>query len=203
MNPDFIIRDESELEALFGSPKESVIQKVVSKLDKAMSDFISRSPLVFVASCDQAGLIDVSPKGDAPGFVKIDEGGSLLIPERPGNKLMFGFRNLLRDQRIGLIFVIPDTRETLRIKGTATLSRDPQMLERLSASGKPALLTTHVDIDECFFHCGKAMIRSRLWQPESWKDDELEMVKHFADKHDLSEQEIESGLEQSYRDKLY
>jgi len=203
MNPDFIIRNETELEALFGSPKETVKQKVVSRLDDAMKDFIARSPLVFIASCDRAGLIDVSPKGDAPGFVKINESISLLIPERPGNKLMFGFRNLLRDSRVGLIFVIPDTRETLRIKGTATLSRDPEILKRLSANGKPALLGTHVDIDECFFHCGKAMIRSRLWQPESWNDDECEMVKHFADKHGRSEQEIESGLEQSYRDNLY
>ncbi len=78
-----------------------------------MSEFIARLPIVFIASCDEAGLIDVAPKGDAPGFVKIDDCGCLLIPERPRNKLMFGFRNLLRDPRIGLIFVIPNTSETL------------------------------------------------------------------------------------------
>ena len=203
MNADFIIRDEFELEEMFGLPKETVKQKVVSQLDRAMNDFIARSPLVFIATCDHAGFIDVSPKGDEPGFVKIDASGELLIPERPGNKLMFSFRNLLRNSRIGLIFLIPNTRETLRIKGTASLSRDPKLLDRLSVNGKPALLSTNVEIKECFFHCGKAMIRSKLWKPESWVADAQEMISHFASKHELNEQEIASNVEQSYRDNLY
>jgi len=203
MNEDYVIKDCADLEAMFGSPKETVKQKVVSQLDDAMRDFVARSPLIFIASRDSNGLIDISPKGDAPGFVQVDHEMSILIPERPGNKLMFGFKNLLKDSRIGLIFVIPDTRETLRVKGMATLSRDPELLERLSANGKPALLVTHVAIEECFFHCGKAMIRSNLWKPETWNDDQGEVLRHFANTNQVSEDDVELSLAQSYRDKLY
>jgi len=102
-----------------------------------------------------------------------------------------------------VIFVVPGTRETLRIKGKASLSRDPQLLSSLEAKGKPALLCTHLEVRECFFHCGKAMIRSQLWKPESWEEDEQFMVQHFAKKHNVDEAQIEENLEQSYRDNLY
>ncbi|MFT6407177.1 MAG: PPOX class probable FMN-dependent enzyme [Arenicella sp.] len=203
MNKDYIIQDVAELERLLGSPKESLKQKVVKSLDEAMLSFVQRSPLIFIASFDQNGLPDISPKGDAPGFVKANHDGALLIPERPGNKLMFGFNNILENSKVGLIFVIPDTRETLRVKGKATLSRDPDWLQALSAQGKPALLCTHIEVSECFFHCGKAMIRSELWKTESWKRDEQLMVRHFANKNDIDQLKIENSLEQSYKDNLY
>ena len=203
MKQDYIIQDHAELEALLGAPNDQVKQKVVNRLDEVMASFIARSPLIFIATCDQAGLIDISPKGDAPGFVRVDQAGGLLIPERPGNKLMFGFSNLLKNDKIGLIFVIPDTRETLRVKGRATISRDPELLEALSAKAKPALLCTYVEVQECFFHCGKSMIRSQLWKPESWQQDEHLMVRYFANKNKLDEELIESSLEQSYTDNLY
>ncbi len=203
MSQDYIIQSHAELEALIGSPKELVKQKVVAKLDDSMKSFISRSPMVFIATYDALGLVDISPKGDAPGFVQIDSTGDLLIPERPGNKLMFGFNNILENNSIGIIFVIPDTRETLRVKGKALISRDPKLLDALGAQGKPALLCTRVEVKECFFHCGKAMVRSQLWKPESWNQDERFMVKHFAKKNKVEESDIESGLEQAYRDNLY
>ena len=203
MNQEYVIQDQAELETLLGIPKEVVKQKIVKHLDSAMVSFIARSPLVFISTCDGTGLIDISPKGDAPGFVQVDPAGGLLIPERPGNKLMFGFRNILKNNNIGILFVIPDTRETLRVKGKATISRDPELITALSDKGKPALLCTYVDVNECFFHCGKAMIRSQLWQPESWGEDEQLMVQHFAKKHQISGDQIESDLEQSYRDNLY
>jgi PPOX class probable FMN-dependent enzyme len=203
MKQKYVIQDQAELEALLGAPNKAVAQKVAKKLDSVMSRFIENSPLIYIATSDNAGLIDISPKGDAPGFVHVDQHGSLLIPERPGNKLMFGFRNLLVNKSIGLIFVVPNTRETLRVKGHATISRDPDLLGSLSDKGKPALLCTYVDIQECFFHCGKAMIRSKLWQPESWGLDEHLMAQYFANKHQISKDQIESDLEQSYRDNLY
>lgn len=203
MNKNYIIQDTDELEQLLGHAKELVKQKVVKSLDELMISFIRRSPLIFIASYDQNGLPDISPKGDAPGFVKLTQEGALLIPERPGNKLMFGFNNILENSHVGLIFVIPDTRETLRVKGKATLSRDPDLLQALSAQGKPALLCTHVDVTECFFHCGKAMIRSEVWKPESWKQDEQLMVRHFANKNDVDHGQIEKNLELSYKDNLY
>jgi len=203
MNKEYTIKNQVELEALLGAPKEAIKQKVISGLDSIMKDFVRRSPLVFIATSDKAGKIDISPKGDAPGFVQIDQSGNLLIPERPGNKLMFGFRNLLENSNISLIFVIPNTRETLRVKGNAVLSNDPALLTNLSAQGKVALLCTFVDVTECFFHCGKAMIRSQLWNPESWAQDEQLMATHFANKNKVDKSLVESNLEQSYRDNLY
>jgi len=203
MKQEYIIQDQSELETLLGLPLERVKQKVAAELDQTMIQFIRRSPLILLSSYDAAGMIDVSPKGDAPGFVQVDEAGSLLIPERPGNKLMFGFNNILRNPKVGLIFIIPNTRETLRVKGEALLSRDPSLLDTLGAHGKPALLCTHVAVKECFFHCGKAMIRSKLWQLDAWAEDEKLMVKHFAQKTNAGAEQIEAGLEHSYTDKLY
>lgn len=199
-----MIETQEQLRSIFGEPKESVRQKVVDSLDDAMREFVQRSPLIFLSTSDEQGLPDVSPKGDAPGFVQIDDNGNLLIPDRPGNKLLMGFENILRSPKVGLIFVIPNTRETLRVKGVATLSNAPELLNRLCAKGKPAVLCTIVQVQECFFHCGKAMIRSGLWKPETWPEDEESlMVKSIAKKFSLPEADVDLGLEDSYQNKLY
>ena len=199
-----MIETQEQLRSIFGEPKESVRQKVVDSLDDAMREFVQRSPLIFLSTSDEQGLPDVSPKGDAPGFVHIDDNGNLLIPDRPGNKLLMGFENILRSPKVGLIFVIPNTRETLRVKGVATLSNAPELLNRLSAKGKPAVLCTIVQVQECFFHCGKAMIRSGLWKPETWPEDEESlMVKSIAKEFSLPEADVDLGLEDSYQNKLY
>jgi len=163
-----MIRDVAELEAVTGTPNPFVSRKIVKQLDPLMIAFIQASPLVFVATSDAAGDVDISPKGDPAGFVQVDEQGNLLVPERPGNQLTIGFRNILGNGRIGLIFVAPNQRETLRVKGQATLHRDPEILRKMAVNGKPALLYTYIEVEECFIHCGKAMIRSQLWKPESW-----------------------------------
>ena len=175
MDQQFVISSEQQLADIIGEPHEFIAEKVKTSLDEPMLEYIQRSPLIFLSTLDANGQADVSPKGDAPGFVHIDNAGNLLIPDRPGNKLTFGFKNILNNGNVGLIFVVPTQRETLRIKGRATLSNDPALLEQLSAQGKPALLCTYIEVDECFFHCGKAMIRSRLWQPDRWQqyDDNL------------------------------
>ena len=207
MNDNYRITSEAALKKLLGEPNELAQQKVVSHLDESMVTFIERSPLVFVSTIDDNGHIDSSPKGDPCGFVKIDDKGNLLIPERPGNKLTFGFNNILRNGEIGLIFVVPNMRETLRIKGTATLHNDPELLEQLQANGKPALLCTYVNVKACFFHCGKAMIRSKLWKPETWKTHTESLMSRQisnalnADKE--MESAIEEAIESSYIHKLY
>jgi PPOX class probable FMN-dependent enzyme len=204
---DYIIGSEAELASILGEPSELVRQKVCDRLDEAMCEFIRRSPLVFYATLDPSGLPDVSPKGDAPGFVHVDDQGRLLIPERPGNRLAFGFRNLLRNPAVGLIFVVPTMRETLRIKGRAVVSRDPGLLQRLQARGKPALLCTRVEVTECFFHCGKAMIRSNMWKPENWiaYSDSLivRQVAGLLGGGEAEEQLVDEALAASYRDTLY
>jgi len=207
MNKDYLIQTEDELERVIGPPIERIREKIYSALDDAMIEFIRRSPLMFLSTLDRRGQADVSPKGDSPGFVKVDTNGDLLIPDRPGNRLIFGFRNILRNSNVGAIFVVPNMRETLRIKGRAAISNDPALLGQLSAQGKPALLCTRIAIDECFFHCGKAMIRSNMWKPAAWAGNKQSlMLKSIAKRYDAdakAEQEIEADIEADYRDKLY
>ncbi len=208
MDKQHIIRNESELESVIGQPMD-VRAKIRTQLDEVMKEFIGRSPLVFVSTIDANGHVDVSPKGDPSGFVKIDAAGNLLIPDRPGNRLTFGFRNILRNGQIGLIFVVPNQRETLRVKGIATLHNEPSLLAALQVNGKPALLCTYVEVKECFMHCGKALVRSKLWQPQAWdtSKDSLgarQLAPVFGG--DTSEQAVQKTqelLENAYRDELY
>lgn len=168
MQDEHVIDDIAKMEAIIGTPHDVIRSKIAHKLDDLMIEFITRSPLVFVSTCDPSGEIDVSPKGDPAGFVQVGADGSLSIPERPGNQLAIGFHNILDNGRIGLIFVVPNQRETLRVRGNATLRKDPDVLESMRVDGKPALLYTHVEVTQCFIHCGKAMVRSNLWKPETW-----------------------------------
>ena len=207
MNDKYTITDESQLDAIIGEPMDFVRVKIASHLDEVMKAFIARSPLIFVSTIDTHGHVDVSPKGDPGGFVQVDDRGNLLIPERPGNKLTFGFRNILRNGQIGLIFVVPNQRETLRVKGLASLHNDPELLNLMRVNDKPALLYTYVEVRECFFHCGKALIRSRLWQPEFW-DNTTESLgaRQFSSLSGGSEDAYNTTmerLEKSYRDELY
>ena len=208
MEGKYIIKSESELEAVIGMPM-NVKEKIVPRLDELMKQFIRKSPLVFISTIDANGHLDVSPKGDPCGFVKIDESGNLLIPDRPGNRLTLGFRNILRNGQIGLIFVVPNQRETLRVKGIATLNNDPAILASLQANNKPALLCTYVEVKECFMHCGKAMVRSKVWQPQSWdaSTDSLG-AKQLAPvlgggTDEGSIQKTRDILEKAYTDELY
>ncbi len=207
MQDQYRISSEADLQDVIGEPFDFVAAKIRKTLDEPMSDFIRQAPLVFVSTIDDEGNIDTSPKGDPPGFVQIDDAGKLIIPERPGNRLAFGFKNILRNSRIGLIFVIPKLRETLRVKGRATLHRDPDVLAALEVNKKPALLYTSVEIEECFFHCGKAMIRSKLWKPETWDQPSgSPMVKQFVTAmggDENTEKEFDAALEENYRDELY
>lgn len=164
------ITDIAALEAIVGTPHPLVKRKIAPRLDPLMTEFVQESPLLFVSTRDPDGELDVSPKGDPAGFVHVTEEGDLLIPERPGNQLAIGFRNILDNGTIGLIFVVPNQRETLRVRGTATLHADPSTLQSMQVSGKPALLYTRVQVSQCFIHCGKAMVRSHLWSPQHWPD---------------------------------
>jgi uncharacterized protein len=208
MSHDDRIKNEIELEAVIGPPMD-VKAKIRNQLDDVMKEFISKSPLLFISTIDENGQADISPKGDPCGFVKVNAQGGLLIPERPGNRLTFGFRNILRNGQIGLIFVVPNQRETLRIKGVATLHNDPGTLAELQANGRPALLCTRVEVKECFMHCGKALVRSRLWQSESWDTSTGSLgAKQLAPvfgggQGEDSVRKTQDLLEKAYTDELY
>jgi uncharacterized protein len=154
--------------ALIGEPNPATPLKLLDSLDETSVEFIRRSPFLMLATADSDGHPDVSPKGDLPGFVAIEDSRTLLIPDRRGNRLIFGLQNILANSAVAIIFVIPGTEETLRVRGHAELTADPELLARLSARGRPALLAIRVMVDQCFFHCAKAFKRGRLWEPESW-----------------------------------
>lgn len=164
-----LVESEAQLRALMGDPvAPSVVEKTLTSLDRHCRTFVGRSPFVLISSSDSEGRMDVSPKGDAPGFVKILDEKTLAIPDRPGNQRFDTFRNLFQSPRVGLIFLIPGKRETLRIGGNAQVVRDQELLESLAAKNKVPSLAIVVHVDEAFFHCSKCMIRSRLWQPDHW-----------------------------------
>lgn len=164
-----LVESEAQLRALMGDPvAPPVVEKTLTSLDRHCRTFVGRSPFVLISSSDSEGRMDVSPKGDAPGFVKILDEKTLAIPDRPGNQRFDTFRNLFQSPRVGLIFLIPGKRETLRIGGNAQVVRDQELLESLAAKNKVPSLAIVVHVDEAFFHCSKCMIRSRLWQPDHW-----------------------------------
>jgi PPOX class probable FMN-dependent enzyme len=205
MNGEFMnkhqVRTRQELRELIGEPIDVVKDKKSDRLEDDMKAFISTSSLIFISTIDATGIPDISPKGDPAGFVFIEGDSTIHIPDRPGNRLMYGFNNILDNPSIGVIFVTPNSRETLRIKGKAAIHKDPELLEKMSVNGKPALLSTSIQIEECFFHCGKAMIRSDIWNPESWGErGKSVMVKQMAKKFDADkelEELIESEIEKN------
>ena len=204
---DYRITSIEALRKVVVAPKPSIETKVFDHVDHHASEFIGRAPLCFVATYDAQGNVDVSPKGDAPGFVEVKSPHMLLLPERKGNRLTYGFRNILETGRVGLIFMVPGVREALRVNGKASLTNDPEILARLAAEGKPALLATEVAVDECFFHCGKAFIRSKLWQSDTWATDiEGVIAKQIGSKlalNDTQIKELDAALEANYKDELY
>lgn len=161
------IESLDQLRSLLGEPHSLTQQKISSALTPEAHDFIRKSSLLFMATTGGEDTT-VSPKGDQPGFVRVLDDNTLLIPERPGNKLLHGLSNILRTGRIGLLFVCPGTEETLRVNGSAALYEDKATCRDMAANGKPALLVIKVQVNECFFHCAKAFKRSKAWQAEDW-----------------------------------
>lgn len=161
------IRDIDGLRAHYGEPSERAQLKQLDYLDKHCRHFIALSPFCVIATADADGMVDASPKGDAPGFVEVADDHTLLVPDRPGNNRVDGHRNLLSNPGIGLLFFIPGLRETLRVNGTGELSTDPDLLGKLTAQGKPPRAAIVVTVKEAYMHCGKSMIRSKLWDPAS------------------------------------
>jgi uncharacterized protein len=163
-----VLSSEAEIEAAIGRPSPRVLAKAIDRLDDLCRAFVARSPFVLVASSDGEGNFDVSPKGDPPGFVRVLDDRTLAIPERPGNRRADTFRNVLRNPRVGLIFLVPGKRETLRVGGAATVVRDADLRESMALGGKVPDLALVVSVREAFMHCQKCMVRSGLWDPASW-----------------------------------
>jgi uncharacterized protein len=155
------------LTELIPDPSAIAGAKVLDHLDDQALAFIVRSPFLIMATENEGG-IDLSPKGDDPGFVHVLDNKTLLVPERNGNQLKMGLRNILANGRIGLMFFRPATGDVLRLVGQAEMFDDAALCERLTSHGKPAILAIRVAIDRAFFHCPRAILRAQLWKPESW-----------------------------------
>ena len=165
-----VISTEAQLRAFIGEPAELTCAKISNRLNAMTRLFVERSPFVCVATSDGAGHCDLSPRGDPAGFVRILDERTLLLPERPGNRLADSLRNLLANPHIGLLFVVPGVTDTFRVNGRATITSDPALLEPCAVEGKVPLLGILVDIDEAYTQCSKAFLRSHLWDPRRFTD---------------------------------
>ncbi|OZI63623.1 pyridoxamine 5'-phosphate oxidase family protein [Bordetella genomosp. 11] len=160
------ITDLDALTALYGQPKEASVLKESATLHPNYCAFIRAAPFVALATSGPGGL-DVSPRGDAPGFVEIQDESTLLLPDRRGNNRVDSLRNIIADPRVALLFLIPGIGETLRVNGRAAISIEPALLERLAMDGKPPRSVLVVRVETVFFQCSRAVIRSRLWDPST------------------------------------
>ena len=158
------------LTAVLGEPADLVRAKVTDRLNDLTRQFVERSPFVCLATSAPDGSCDVSPRGDPPGFVRILDERTLLLPERPGNRLADSLRNVLANPHVGLLFIVPGVGDTLRVNGRATIVDDAALLEACAVEGKAPKLGLRIAVDEVFTHCSKAFIRSQLWDPQRFVD---------------------------------
>ena len=195
-----------ELRAIVGHPNAYVANKVGNRLSPIQRDWLVHSPLGFVATTDASGRVDVSPKGDPAGFVHIIDDTTIAIPERPGNKRVDGYLNILQRPHVGTLFVIPGRGDTLRINGTARVMADADYFAAMSIRGKRPILALEVDIEEVFFHCAKAFLRSDAWKPETWDPTAVPSVAQIAKtlRDDMSADELDVYYsEDNMRNVLY
>jgi PPOX class probable FMN-dependent enzyme len=160
------ISSERQLREIIGSPTDLIVSKIADRLNDLTSQFIERSPFVCIATASADGGLDVSPRGDPPGFVRVLDERTLLLPERPGNGLADTLTNLLVDPRIALLFLIPGIGDTFRVNGRGVIVDDPELLAPSAVEGKLPRLGILVSIEEAYTQCPKALIRSELWCPE-------------------------------------
>ena len=158
----------AELRELLGTPAARAVTKERTRLHARDVEWLAASPFCLVATCGTDGTCDVSPKGDPPGFALVLDEQTIAIPERPGNRRADGFCNILQNPHIGLIFLVPGRKETMRINGRARLVRDAPFFADMIVKGHRPQLAVLVEIEQIFFHCMKAFMRARLWDPESW-----------------------------------
>jgi PPOX class probable FMN-dependent enzyme len=165
--PTDSVTSEQELRAIAPNPPHGTQDvKIIDHIDRHCQVWIERSPFLVMTTSDADGRLDCSPKGDPAGFVKVLDDKTLAIPDRPGNRRFDGFLNIFQTGRVGLIFFVPNRNETVRVNGTAELVRDLPLRESMAIKGRVPELAVLVHVEEAFYHCGKAIIRSGLWAPD-------------------------------------
>ena len=209
MDPRFsdVVTTEAQLRDVLGNPSQRVIDKQVATLDEHSRKFLSVSPFVLLASCDAAGNMDVSPKGDPAGFVHVLDDKTFAIPDRLGNRRADTIRNVLQNPNVGMIFLVPGKEETLRINGTAMIVRDRWLREQMAIDGKLPDQALVITVKEVFFHCAKCVIRSKLWQSEGWPDlsGQPSLAQAMVDEARLTDTvaEMQAIIDRDVRERLY
>ncbi|MCA9845051.1 MAG: pyridoxamine 5'-phosphate oxidase family protein [Dehalococcoidia bacterium] len=202
-----VITTEAELREVAGNPSKGAVAKAIDRIDEHFAGFIAQSPFMLIGTSDAAGNQDVSPKGDPPGFVRVLDEHTLAIPDRPGNRRADTLSNMLQNPRVALYFLVPGVRETLRVQGRATIVRDEALRASMAVGDKAPHLAIVVDVEEAFMHCAKCMVRSNLWEPESWPptgtvpDLGAALVDQLG--LDVPKRVIIENLEKDTRDNLY
>jgi PPOX class probable FMN-dependent enzyme len=201
------ITTPEELRELLGAPMPRALAKERVALHPRDREWIAASPFVLLATADADGNCDVSPKGDPAGFTYVLDDYTIAIPDRPGNRRADGFLNILANPHIGLIYLVPGRNETLRVNGRARLVREAPFFDEMIVKGNRPKLAIVVDIEQIFFHCGKAFMRSGLWKQESWNPDALPshacLVKDVQPTAETLEELEEYYRPENYGKKLY
>ncbi|MFI2284096.1 pyridoxamine 5'-phosphate oxidase family protein [Nocardia beijingensis] len=197
------ITDPADLRALLGEVAPRVATKERPVLHARDREWIALSPFLVMSTCDADGNCDASPKGDPAGFVRVLDDTTIAIPERPGNRRADGYLNILANPHVGLLFVIPGRRETLRINGRARLVRDAPYFDDMVVRGHRPILAVEVEIDQIFFHCAKAFMRSHLWEPDEWPEDTLPSAGRLVKEVQTNVTESVEELERYYAPENY
>ena len=201
------LKTVEQLRTVLPEPREITRTKIVPFLDEQAIDFLKTCPFGLVATAGRDGPIEVSPKGDEHGLVHVEDERTILLPERAGNHLAFGLQNIIETGRIGMIFLRPRTRETLRLSGRAEIFDDADLLATLGRPGRPALLAIRIHIERCYFHCARSVIRSHLWEPEHWPEAKrISFGKIFAARTGGDEDQaakIDAFVEKGYTSNLW
>lgn len=200
------VTTEAELEQIVGTPIPRVAEKTRDRLHEVDREWLAAASLAFVATSDEHGRLDVSPKGDPAGFARVLDDTTVAIPERPGNRRVDGFRNILANPHVGLIFVVPGRGDTLRINGRATIERDAPFLDEMVVRGHRPQLALVVDVEEVFFHCSKAFLRSQAWQPDTWQPDAVRrraLIAKAIEQPAAPVAELDEYYGPSYAERIY
>jgi len=200
------IASAAELRELVGEPGLRSATKERTRLHELDREWLAASPFCLLATSGADGACDVSPKGDPPGFTLVLDDTTIAIPDRPGNRRLDGFLNVMANPHVGLVYLIPGRGDTLRINGRAWLLRDAPFFDQMIVKGNRPQLALLVEIEQIFFHCAKAFMRSALWQPETWHPDALpptaKIVKRVQDTVETLE-ELERHYGPEYANRLY
>lgn len=207
LNPEFVLQSEEELVDLVGTPSPLMADKETPYVTPLVQEFIEQSPYFLLATASEDGSCDCTPRGDPAGsLVTFLDEKTLVFADRKGNRRIDSMRNILENPHVGMLFLIPGTDETVRVNGKAKISTDPELCQRLSVSGKPATLVVIVLIEEVFTHCARSILRSKIWEPDTWPNPDTipTLMAMLSEQKNLTPpDESVSKRDEDYRKVLY